>query len=84
MLKEPDLNLTDPNVLVVDDTTDSGLTLSWLLAWPGCGCGCGLGCQDEVGQSGHATAGWLAARARQRAAGYRRSGMIARQEDTRD
>jgi hypoxanthine phosphoribosyltransferase len=32
MLKEPDLDLTGRNVLVVDDITDSGLTLSWLVA----------------------------------------------------
>jgi|SRR5579875_851664 len=32
MLKEPDLNLSGRDVLVVDDITDSGLTLSWLLA----------------------------------------------------
>jgi hypoxanthine phosphoribosyltransferase len=31
MLKAPDLDLTGRNVLVVDDITDSGLTLSWLL-----------------------------------------------------
>jgi hypoxanthine phosphoribosyltransferase len=31
MLKEPDLNLAGRNVLVVDDITDSGLTLSWLV-----------------------------------------------------
>jgi hypoxanthine phosphoribosyltransferase len=31
MLKEPDLDLTGRNVLLVDDITDSGLTLSWLL-----------------------------------------------------
>jgi hypoxanthine phosphoribosyltransferase len=31
LLKEPDLDLTGRNVLVVDDITDSGLTLSWLL-----------------------------------------------------
>jgi hypoxanthine phosphoribosyltransferase len=31
MLKEPDLDLSDRNVLLVDDITDSGLTLSWLL-----------------------------------------------------
>jgi hypoxanthine phosphoribosyltransferase len=32
MLKEPDLNLAERDVLVVDDITDSGLTLSWLVA----------------------------------------------------
>jgi hypoxanthine phosphoribosyltransferase len=32
MLREPDLDLTGRNVLVVDDITDSGLTLSWLVA----------------------------------------------------
>jgi hypoxanthine phosphoribosyltransferase len=32
MLKEPDLNLAGRNVLVVDDITDSGQTLSWLVA----------------------------------------------------
>ncbi len=32
MVKEPDLDLTGRNVLVVDDITDSGLTLSWLVA----------------------------------------------------
>jgi hypoxanthine phosphoribosyltransferase len=32
MLKEPDVNLAGRNVLVVDDITDSGLTLSWLVA----------------------------------------------------
>ena len=32
MLKEPDLDLAGRNVLLVDDITDSGLTLSWLLA----------------------------------------------------
>jgi hypoxanthine phosphoribosyltransferase len=32
MVKEPDLDLAGRNVLVVDDITDSGLTLSWLLA----------------------------------------------------
>jgi hypoxanthine phosphoribosyltransferase len=31
MLKEPDLNLAGRNVLVVDDITDSGQTLSWLV-----------------------------------------------------
>jgi hypoxanthine phosphoribosyltransferase len=31
MLKEPDLDLAGRDVLVVDDITDSGLTLSWLL-----------------------------------------------------
>jgi len=31
MLKEPDLDLAGRNVLLVDDITDSGLTLSWLL-----------------------------------------------------
>ncbi|MEP7025882.1 MAG: phosphoribosyltransferase family protein [Actinomycetota bacterium] len=29
--KEPDTDLTGRNVLVVDDLTDSGLTLSWLI-----------------------------------------------------
>ncbi|HTZ27992.1 MAG TPA: hypoxanthine phosphoribosyltransferase [Streptosporangiaceae bacterium] len=32
MLKEPDLDLRGRNVLVIDDVTDSGLTLSWLVA----------------------------------------------------
>jgi hypoxanthine phosphoribosyltransferase len=32
MLKEPDLDLHGRNVLIVDDITDSGLTLSWLVA----------------------------------------------------
>jgi hypoxanthine phosphoribosyltransferase len=32
MLKEPDLDLDGRNVLVIDDVTDSGLTLSWLVA----------------------------------------------------
>ncbi|HEY2691520.1 MAG TPA: hypoxanthine phosphoribosyltransferase [Streptosporangiaceae bacterium] len=32
MVKEPDLDLAGRNVLVVDDITDSGLTLSWLMA----------------------------------------------------
>lgn len=32
MLKEPDLDLDGRNVLVIDDITDSGLTLSWLVA----------------------------------------------------
>ena len=32
MLKEPDLDLAGRHVLVVDDITDSGLTLSWLTA----------------------------------------------------
>jgi hypoxanthine phosphoribosyltransferase len=32
MLKEPDLDLAGRNVLVIDDITDSGLTLSWLVA----------------------------------------------------
>jgi len=32
MVKEPDLDLTGRNVVVVDDITDSGLTLSWVLA----------------------------------------------------
>jgi len=32
MVKEPDLELAGRNVLVVDDITDSGLTLSWLVA----------------------------------------------------
>jgi hypoxanthine phosphoribosyltransferase len=31
MLKEPDLDLEGRDVLVVDDITDSGLTLSWLV-----------------------------------------------------
>ena len=31
MLNEPDLNLAGRNVLVVDDITDSGQTLSWLV-----------------------------------------------------
>jgi hypoxanthine phosphoribosyltransferase len=31
MVKEPDLNLAGRNVVVVDDITDSGLTLSWLV-----------------------------------------------------
>jgi hypoxanthine phosphoribosyltransferase len=31
MLREPDLDLSGRNVLVVDDITDSGLTLSWLV-----------------------------------------------------
>ena len=31
MVKEPDLDLDGRNVLVVDDITDSGLTLSWLV-----------------------------------------------------
>jgi hypoxanthine phosphoribosyltransferase len=31
MVKEPDLDLAGRNVIVVDDITDSGLTLSWLL-----------------------------------------------------
>jgi hypoxanthine phosphoribosyltransferase len=30
MIKEPDLDLAGRNVVVVDDITDSGLTLSWL------------------------------------------------------
>lgn len=34
MLREPDLDLAGRNVLVVDDITDSGLTLSWLVAKP--------------------------------------------------
>jgi hypoxanthine phosphoribosyltransferase len=32
MLKEPDTDLAGRNVLLVDDITDSGLTLSWLLS----------------------------------------------------
>jgi hypoxanthine phosphoribosyltransferase len=32
MVKEPDLDLAGRHVIVVDDITDSGLTLSWLLA----------------------------------------------------
>lgn len=32
LLKEPDLDLAGRDVLIVDDITDSGLTLSWLLA----------------------------------------------------
>ncbi len=32
VLKEPDLDLAARHVLVVDDITDSGLTLSWLVA----------------------------------------------------
>ena len=32
MRKEPDLDLTGRNILVVDDITDSGQTLSWLVA----------------------------------------------------
>jgi hypoxanthine phosphoribosyltransferase len=32
MLKEPDLDLAGRSVLIVDDITDSGLTLSWLMA----------------------------------------------------
>jgi hypoxanthine phosphoribosyltransferase len=32
MRKEPDLDLAGRNVLLVDDITDSGLTLSWLVA----------------------------------------------------
>lgn len=32
MLKEPDLDLAGRSVLIVDDITDSGLTLSWLVA----------------------------------------------------
>jgi hypoxanthine phosphoribosyltransferase len=32
MVKEPDLDLVGRNVLIVDDITDSGLTLSWLVA----------------------------------------------------
>jgi len=32
MVKEPDLDLAARNVLIVDDITDSGLTLSWLAA----------------------------------------------------
>jgi hypoxanthine phosphoribosyltransferase len=32
MLKEPDLDLAERSVLIVDDITDSGLTLSWLMA----------------------------------------------------
>lgn len=32
VLKEPDIPLTGKNVLIVDDITDSGLTLSWLIA----------------------------------------------------
>lgn len=31
MVKEPDLDLAGRNVLVVEDITDSGLTLSWLM-----------------------------------------------------
>jgi hypoxanthine phosphoribosyltransferase len=31
MLKEPDLDLSGRSVLLVDDITDSGLTLSWLI-----------------------------------------------------
>jgi hypoxanthine phosphoribosyltransferase len=31
MVSEPDLNLTGRDVLLVEDITDSGLTLSWLL-----------------------------------------------------
>jgi hypoxanthine phosphoribosyltransferase len=31
MLKEPDTRLAGRNVLIVDDITDSGLTLSWLI-----------------------------------------------------
>ncbi len=31
MLKEPDLDLRGRNVVLVDDITDSGLTLTWLL-----------------------------------------------------
>lgn len=32
MVKEPDLDVAGRNLVVVDDITDSGLTLSWLLA----------------------------------------------------
>jgi hypoxanthine phosphoribosyltransferase len=32
MLREPDLDLSGRNVVIVDDITDSGLTLSWLIA----------------------------------------------------
>lgn len=32
MVKEPDLSVAGRNVLVVDDITDSGRTLSWLVA----------------------------------------------------
>lgn len=32
VLKEPDIPLTGKNILIVDDITDSGLTLSWLVA----------------------------------------------------
>jgi hypoxanthine phosphoribosyltransferase len=32
MVKEPDLDPAGRNVIVVDDITDSGLTLSWLVA----------------------------------------------------
>jgi len=32
MLKEPDTDLAGRHVLIVDDITDSGLTLSWLIA----------------------------------------------------
>jgi len=32
MLREPGLDLDGRNVLVIDDITDSGLTLSWLVA----------------------------------------------------
>lgn len=31
MISEPDLDLAGRNVLIVDDITDSGLTLSWLI-----------------------------------------------------
>lgn len=31
MVKEPDMDLAGRNVVVVDDITDSGLTLSWLI-----------------------------------------------------
>jgi hypoxanthine phosphoribosyltransferase len=32
LVKEPDTDLAGRNVLIVDDITDSGLTLSWLIA----------------------------------------------------
>jgi hypoxanthine phosphoribosyltransferase len=32
VLKEPDISLSGRNILIVDDITDSGLTLSWLVA----------------------------------------------------
>ena len=62
MLKEPDLDLDGRNVLVIDDITDSGLTLSWLAANLRSRRRSTSGCRRDHGTCYAPRRGWLASR----------------------